>query len=212
MPKAIVNYVRYVDYVSMKIGRVTMYLIFAMIGVLLLGAITRNIIHIPLSWTVEMAQFLLAAYYICGGAYSLQTNDHVRMDLIYERFSARGKARVDVFTGFFLVFYLVCLLIGSISSTRYAIEYNERMFSMWNPSMIPIKIIMVMGIILVLMQALSIWFKDIAKARGKPLPDIVQEDLDARQAAIAHYHQTRSTLQGAARAKNTDSSAGETRS
>ncbi len=166
MPKFIVSYVKYVDYASTKFGRLAMYSIFLMIGTLLLGAITRNIINIPLSWTVELAQFTMTAYYIVGGAYSMQLNAHVRMDLVYDHCSDRTKARIDSFTTLFLIFYLVCLLVGSISSTIYAIEYDQRKFSQWNPSMIPIKLIMVFGIILMLLQTISTLFKDIAKARG----------------------------------------------
>ena len=166
MPKFIVSYVKYVDYVSTKFGRLAMYTIFLMIGTLLLGAVTRNIINFPLSWTVELAQFTMTAYYIVGGAYSMQLNSHVRMDLVYDRCSERTKAKIDTFTNFFLVFYLVCLLVGSISSTMYAIEYDQRKFSQWNPSMIPIKVIMVCGIVLMLLQSISTLFKDIAKARG----------------------------------------------
>ncbi len=169
MPKIVTLYVKYVDYVSTKIGRLAMYLIFLMIGTLLLSSITRNILHIPLSWTVELAQFTMPAYYILGGAYSMQLGDHVRMDLFYDRFSDKNKARIDVFTSFFLLFYLVCLLYGSISSLEYAIEYNQRKFSQWNPSMIPVKIIMVFGIVLMILQSVSIFFKDLAKAQGKTI-------------------------------------------
>ncbi len=169
MPRFIVNYVKVIDYLSTKVGRVAMYLIFVMIGVLLLDAVTRNIINIPLSWCIEMAQFTITAYYIVGGPYSMQLDSHVRMDLLYSRFSPRNQARLDCFTALFLVVYLVCLLIGAISSTIYAIEIGQRKFSMWNPSMIPIKIIMVCGIILMILQSISIFFKDLAKARGKEL-------------------------------------------
>ena len=166
MPKVIVYYVKWVDYISTKLGRFTMYTIFLMIAVLLLGAITRNIINMPLSWTVEMAQFIITGYYIIGGAYSMQLEDHVRMDLLYERYSTKTKAKIDVATNIFLVIYLVTLLIGSISSTMYAIEYGQRKFSEWNPSMIPIKVIMVFGIFLMLLQSISTFFKDLATARG----------------------------------------------
>ena len=166
MPKFIVNYVKVIDYLSTKAGRMAMYLIFVMIGTLLVNAFTRNIINLPLSWCIEMAQFTLAAYYIVGGPYSMQLDAHVRMDLLYSRFSPRNQARLDSFTAIFLVVYLVCLLIGSISSTMYAIEYDQRKFSQWNPSMIPIKIIMVVGIFLMLLQAISTFFKDLAKSRG----------------------------------------------
>lgn len=166
MPKFIILYVKYVDAVSIKVGRAAMYLIFVMIGVLLLGALTRNVLHMPLSWTVEMAQFIITAYYIAGGAYSMILREHVRMDLLYERFSEKNRARVDVVTTFFLIFYLITLLIGSISSTMYAIEYGQRNFSQWNPSMIPIKIIMVAGIVLMLLESVSVFFKDLAVAKG----------------------------------------------
>lgn len=166
MPKFIISYVKYVDYVSTKFGRAAMYLIFVMIGTLLLGAVTRNILNIPLSWTVEMAQFTMTAYYILGGPYSIQMNDHVRMDLLYDRYSDKTKARIDVFTSGFLLFYLVVLLIGGISSAQYAIEYDQRKFSQWNPSMIPIKLIMVFGIVLMILQTISTFFKDLAKSKG----------------------------------------------
>lgn len=169
MPRAVRLYVKWVDLFSKTVGLVAMYLVVGMILVLLLDAVTRNVLNIPLHWCVEMAQFLLAAYYICGGAHSLQLGDHVRMDLIYDHLSTRGKARVDVVTSFFLVFYLVALLIGSISSTLYAIKYDQRNFSMWNPSMVPIKVIMVCGILLMLLQAFSLFFKDWAKMRGHDL-------------------------------------------
>jgi TRAP-type mannitol/chloroaromatic compound transport system permease small subunit len=166
MPKFIVYYVRFVDTISTALGRITMYTVFVMIGVLLLGAITRNILNMPLSWTVEMAQFIITGYYIVGGAYSIQLGDNVRMDLIYDRYSDKTKAKIDVWTNVFMVFYLITLLIGSISSTMYAIEYGQRKFSEWNPSMIPIKLIMVFGIFLMLLQAISTFFKDLATSKG----------------------------------------------
>jgi TRAP-type mannitol/chloroaromatic compound transport system permease small subunit len=163
VPKAVRLYVRTIDTVAEKIGLVTMYLVVAMILILLFNAISRNAFVMPISWGMEMAQFILAAYYIVGGAYSLQ------LDLLYSRLSVRGRARLDAFTSFFLIFYIVCLLIGSISSTIYAIETNERRFSMWNPSMIPIKIIMLCGIVLMLLQAISLFFKNYAQARGRDI-------------------------------------------
>ena len=166
MPKFVIYYVKYVDYISIKLGRMAMYTIFLMIAVLLLGSVSRNILNIPLSWTVEMAQFIITGYYIVGGAYSMILKEHVRMDLLYDHWSDKTKAKVDVCTSFFLLFYLVIMLVGSISSTMYAIEYGQRNFSQWNPSMIPIKVIMVLGIFLMILQAISTFFKDIAKAKG----------------------------------------------
>ena len=165
MPTPIRQYVAVVDRVSRYVGIVAMYLVFVMIGVLLLDAITRNVITYPLHWCVELAQFTLAAYYFMGGAKTLMDNSHVRMDLFYERLSERGRARMDVVTVLCLIFYLGVLLFGSISSLRYAIATGETRFSMWNPSMIPIKSLMVACLILMLLQSFSLLFKHVWAAR-----------------------------------------------
>ena len=52
MPSFVVKYVRVVDYLSTRFGRIAMYLIFLMIGTLLLDAVTRNMLNIPLFWCV----------------------------------------------------------------------------------------------------------------------------------------------------------------
>ena len=69
---------------------------------------------------------ILAAYYLLGGGYSLQLDSHVRMDLLYSRWSPRTQARVDTVTSLLVIFYLIMLLFGGISSTKYAIEYGQK--------------------------------------------------------------------------------------
>ena len=167
MAGVIRTYVRWADRLADWTGYVAMYLIFVMVGVLLLDAVTRNMIDNPLHWCLEFAQFTLAAYYFMGGAKTLKDNDHVRMDLFYDGLSERGRARVDVVTVLCLVFYLVVMLIGSISSLRYSIETNQRLFSMWNPSVVPIKAVMVVSLGLMLMQSLALFFRYAAAARGR---------------------------------------------
>ena len=146
-----------------------MYLVFVMMFILILSFVTRNIINIPLIWIIEMAQFVMTGYYLLGGGYSMLTDDHVRMDLIYSKFSDKTKALLDSFTSVFLIFYLVVLLIGSISSLTYTIDTNQRLFTAWAPYVWPIKSIMTFGILLMLLQSIAIFFKDLAKVLNKEL-------------------------------------------
>jgi len=169
VPKAVKLYVRYVDAVNRTVGRFTMYMIFAMMGVLLYSSISRTFFDVPLIWVVEVAQMTMAAYYLLGGGYSMQLDSHVRMDLLYGRWSIKRRAFTDSITAFGLVFYLVFLLVGGISSTEYAIEYNQKNYSVWAPPMAPIKVIMTIGIAMMLLQATSMFFKDLARARGKEI-------------------------------------------
>jgi len=87
------------------------------------------------------------------------------MDLLYGKWTEKGRAIADILTSFFLIFYLVLLLYGAISSTQYALEYGQKNYSSWGPPMAPIKIIMTIGIVLMLLQAVATFFKDLAKAK-----------------------------------------------
>ena len=167
MPKLIKFYIKLIDYISLKTGRATMYLVFVMMFILILSFVTRNIINIPLIWIIEMAQFVMTGYYLLGGGYSMLTDDHVRMDLIYSKLNDKTKALLDSLTSVFLIFYLVVLFYGSISSLTYTIETNQRLFTAWAPYVWPIKSVMTFGILLMLLQSIAIFFKDLAKVLGR---------------------------------------------
>ncbi len=169
MPKAIKIYVHSIEAVNKVVGKFSMYLVFLMIGILLYEPIARNLFGQSCIWAVEMAQFTMAAYYLLGGGYSMILRGHVRMDLLYGKWSDKKKAKVDVVTGLFLIFYLGFLLYGAYSSIEYAVMYGQRNRSAWAPLMSPIKIIMGTGVLLMLLQAVATFFKDIAKVRGEEL-------------------------------------------
>ena len=170
MRRFLKSYVTIVERMNRIVGRVTMLMVFAMMGVLLWSAINKTftgILFAPSWWPLEVAQFLMVIYFLLGGAYSMQLGDHVRMDLLYGTWSDRTKATVDAFTVLFLIFYLVLLLYGGISSTQYALQYNEVSPSLWRPKMAPVKIIMCIGIFLMLLQATATLIKDVAKLYGE---------------------------------------------
>ena len=170
MPKAVKIYVQYIDAANKAVGKFSMYLVFAMMGVLLFESISRTIFNVPHIWVVESAQFLMAAYYLLGGGYSLILEGHVRMDLLYGRWSARGQALSDLITAFLLIFYMVFLFTGGISASKYALVYGQVNYTPWAPPLAPIKIIMTIGIFLMLLQIIATFFKDLAKVRGETLP------------------------------------------
>lgn len=168
MPPFVKEYVRFVDAVNYRVGRAVMYGIFVMVAILLWSSVSKTF-FLPSLWTLEAAQFAMVAYYILGGPYSIQLNANVRMDLFYGNWSVRRKAWFDVFTIFFLIFFLGVLLYGAYDSTSYAIQYGERSPSAWRPYMWPIKVVMCIGFSLMLLQAISELFKDIACIRGEDL-------------------------------------------
>ena len=89
MPGPVRGYVRCVDAVNRVSGRFVMWLVFAMMGVLLLSSGSRSLFGISYIWVVEVAHFLMTAYYLLGRGYSMQLDSHVRMDLLYSRWPPR---------------------------------------------------------------------------------------------------------------------------
>jgi len=189
------RYVRLVDGMNYGIGRVMMYFIFVMMGILMYSSVSK-VLDTPALWTLETAQFAMVAYYMLGGPYSIQMGSNVRMDLFYHDWSARRKAGFDAFTIFFLIFYLGVLLWGGIDSLAYSLGHfqgtpfqffgsffnalftggiaeagevlgrPERSPTAWRPYLWPVKLCMVVGITLMLLQAVSEFLKDVARLRG----------------------------------------------
>ncbi len=168
LPRAIKLYVKYVELASRGVGLIAMYLIFAMIGVLMFSSISKTFFT-PSLWTLEVAQFIMMAYFLLGGGYSLLMGSHVRMDLAYGNWSEKSRAKTDTITILCLIFFLGILLYGGVNSTLYALKYTETSRSIWEPQMAPIKIIMNIGIFLTLLQAIAIFLKSLATATGRDI-------------------------------------------
>jgi TRAP-type mannitol/chloroaromatic compound transport system permease small subunit len=169
MPKAIRAYVRGIEAVNRFVGEFSKYIVLVMTAILVFESASRAFFNTPHIWVVEVTGFLMAAYYLLGGGYSVILKGHVRMDLFYGRWSAKGRAVADLITAPFLIFYVVFLLIGGLSGLEYALKYGQKNYTPWGPPLAPIKFVMVVGIALMLLQALATFFKDLAKARGEEL-------------------------------------------
>lgn len=183
MPRYVHRLVWIIETINYYIGRFAMYLIFVLMAILVWSIISKAFFQqadwiwkldyngfssqmLRAVWTIEMAQFVMIAFYFLGGPYSLQLGANVRMDLFYGEWSPRTKALVDAITVFALIAYLIVMLYGGLSSTAYSLEYNERSPSLWRPYMWPIKALMCFAIVLMLLQAIALLLKDIARLRG----------------------------------------------
>ncbi|MDD5590402.1 MAG: TRAP transporter small permease subunit [Dehalococcoidales bacterium] len=169
MPKAAITYVRCIDSMSRAVGKIVKFIVIALLAVLLIEAVSRAGFNTPLQWSVEMGEYIMTTFYILGGGYVLLTEGHVRMDVLYHRWSAKRKATADAITFSLLAVFLVVLMLGGIESSLYAWEYKQVSRTPWGPYLYPIKFIMTTGIILMLLQAISSFIKDLAAARGKAI-------------------------------------------
>lgn len=190
MPRALMQFVHLIDLMNKGVGRVAMYGIFAMMAVLLYSSISKSFFN-PSLWTLEVAQFLMVAYFILGGPYSIQLGSNVRMDLFYGGWSVRTKAMVDSVSVLCLLFYLGILFQGAMVSMAYSLGYFgtepyafywdlltafvtggpdaagemlgylERSSTAWRPFLWPVKLVLIAGVFLMLLQVLAELIRDI---------------------------------------------------
>lgn len=190
MPRPAMLFVRMVDRINRVVGWFAMYMLFVMMAVLLYSSISKSFFQ-PSLWTLEMAQFLMVAYFLLGGPLSIQMGSNVRMDLFYGSWSIRTKAWVDCFSVMCLLFYLGVLLHGAMNSMAYSLGYFgmetytffldlavafftggpeaadevmgylERSSTAWRPFLWPVKLILIVGVFLMLLQVLAELIRDI---------------------------------------------------
>jgi TRAP-type mannitol/chloroaromatic compound transport system permease small subunit len=96
-------------------------------------------------------------FFLMGEAFTLKHKQHVRIDILYGRFSKRTRAAIDVF--FYLVLFFPLwfgILYALIPYVSFSWEMGEKsMQGYWQPVIYPFKTVMPIGVGLFLLQALA---------------------------------------------------------
>ncbi|MCF6334635.1 MAG: TRAP transporter small permease subunit [Spirochaetales bacterium] len=167
--RGITGFVHSVDSLSTRVGKFAMYLVFVMMAILLYESVARLFFNRSQLWAVEMTQFVMAIYYTLGGAYVLLIGGHVRMDLLFHRWSPKNQALSDVITFAISIMYMGVLWYGGYKGLAYAIKYKQVSYSSWHPSMIPVKFLIQVGLTLMFLQMISELIKSIAQLTGREI-------------------------------------------
>lgn len=167
MTAAAKAYVRFMERLAGVIGWFAMFLIYVMIAILLIDVFSDKVFGVVQNWTLESAQFTLAAFYFLAGPKTLSDESHVRLDLIYSHLSRRGKAIIDSITIWLVIFYLSIMLWGGVSSLAYSWKTSQRLPSLWAPPLAPIKLMMVVCLTLMILQCIAIFLRDVLRLRGE---------------------------------------------
>ncbi len=162
------RFLRVIDHISNWSGKIGSFLILFMIAIVVYEVVLRYVFDSPTLWAHETAQFIFGAMTILGGAYALFHGAHVKMDVLYSRFSPRTKAILDLITAFlFFIFCAVLLWTGGEEAWE-SIALLERSNSQWRPPIYPIKVVVPVAAFLILLQGLAKFIRDlITTATGK---------------------------------------------
>ena len=168
--KALRAYVKSITWLNNQVGRITAFTILVITGLLLFEIVSRYGLNSPNVWVSEITGFIFWGYAFVAGGYTLLHRAHVRMDALYDRWSARKRATVDAATFSMAGFFLVTLLWRTSYHARLAVESVERTPSMAATLTGPVKVFLVIGVVLLLLQAIASFIRDLHMATlGKEL-------------------------------------------
>ena len=123
--------------------------------------IARYIFNSPTNWAHEAMFLMFGMQYLMSGAYAYMSDSHVRVDVFYAHFSARGKAFTDLLTSvFFFIFAGTLLWTGWIFFMDSA-GVMEVSLAEWGIQYWPVKATIVLGAALIILQGVAKLLKDI---------------------------------------------------
>ena len=156
-----------IDWLIERVGKGAFWLVLVMTVISASNAVIRFVFNYSSNGLLEIQWYLFAAVFLLCSPYTLQKNEHVRIDVISGKFSARGLAIIDIIgTLFFLLPMVVLVLWLSLPLIAESIKINEMSANAGGLLRWPVKILLPIGFTLLALQGVSELIKRIAFLKG----------------------------------------------
>ena len=159
---------RVIDAVNTAIGRWLSWLILVAVVVASTNAIIRKVFNQSSNAWLELQWYLFGAVFLLCSAWTLLSNEHIRIDIINSRFSRRVRNWIDIVghTLFLLPFTLL-MIVDSWPFFLQSFRQNEQSMNAGGLAVWPAKAIVVAGFVMLFIQGISELIKRIAIMQGK---------------------------------------------
>jgi TRAP-type mannitol/chloroaromatic compound transport system permease small subunit len=156
-----------VDRATERLGHAIYWLVLAAVLISAANAVVRKAFNYSSNSFLEIQWYLFSMIFLLLAGYTLKNNEHVRIDIITGRLSARARAMIDIFgTLFFLLpmAFLIMWLSWPVfvdAYVRHEVSTNAGGLIIW-----PARLMVPIGFFLLIVQALSELIKRIAFLKG----------------------------------------------
>jgi len=161
-----------IDRFSTKMGRSIAWLIFAAILVSTVNAIVRKIFNASSNSWLELQWVLFGFVFLLCSPWTLLVNEHIRIDIINSKLPARVQNWIELLGHlFFLLPFTLVMIITSGPFAFRSMMGNEQSNNAGGLPQWPAKMLIFLGFIALLIQAISEIIKRAAIIRGDLLDD-----------------------------------------
>lgn len=154
---------RAIDALNERIGQAIYWLILATVLISAANATVRKVFNYSSNSFLEIQWYLFSMVFLFCAGYTLKHNEHVRIDIITSRLSARARAWIDIFGTLFFLLPMAGLILWLSwplfmdAYTRQEVSTNAGGLIVW-----PARLMMPIGFLLLSAQGLSELIKRIA--------------------------------------------------
>lgn len=159
---------RAIDAVTERVGRIVYWLILVVVLISAANATVRKLFNFSSNAYLEIQWYLFSVIFLFLAGYTLLHNDHVRIDIIAGRLSARAQNWIDV-VGILLFLMPMSFVIMWLSWplfvdswVRHEVSTNAGGLIIW-----PARLMMPVGFALLIVQGVSELIKRIAFLAGR---------------------------------------------
>ena len=159
---------RVIDTISIAVGKTVMWLVLAAVLISAFNAMQRYVFNISSNAWLEIQWYLYGAVFLLAAAYTLQRNEHIRIDVLASMLSNRTRAWIDLFGHlFFLTPFTILMVHLSVPWVIFSYQRNEISANAGGLVRWPTKALLVLGFALLFAQALSEIVKRVAVLKGE---------------------------------------------
>jgi len=142
--------------------------ILAMVVVCTANALMRKLFNLSSNAFLEIQWYMFAAVFLLSAGHTLARNEHVRIDVLAGRLSARGQVLIDL-AGTVLFLLPLCALVLYFGWPYFAQSFRNGEYSP-NPGGLilwPVKLLIPLGFALLALQGLAQLAKQVAALTGR---------------------------------------------
>ncbi|WP_024276910.1 TRAP transporter small permease subunit [Xanthobacter sp. 126] len=165
--KALLSFSRSIDALNVFVGRVACWAIFVAILVSAANAVVRKMFGVSSNAWLELQWYLFGAVFMLCAPWTLQLNEHIRIDIVASRLSRRVTNLIEVACiVLFLMVFSTLMVWLSVPFVFDSLKSGETSTNAGGLILWPAKALILVGFALLLLQGVSELIKRIAIMRG----------------------------------------------
>jgi TRAP-type mannitol/chloroaromatic compound transport system permease small subunit len=148
------RFVKTITTVNKKVGQVVSFLFIPIAIACFTEVVMRYVFNRPTIWAWDVATYLFCVLSVLGVGYTYIEEGHVRITLLIDYLSPQKKYMSEIIVGFMFIIVVIVLLYQTARMAISSVMMNERSSSYFDYPMYHLKIIIVIGIFLLLLQGI----------------------------------------------------------